>query len=76
MDQNLAYMYKMVQEAEGKLIFRRETLETYGAKVNLFPGVRDWFTRICDYGAAHDVIVEHYKMHRKIAGVLLQYTLP
>ncbi len=60
MDQNLAYMYKMVQEAEGKLIFRRETLEDYGAKVDLFPGVRDWFTRMYDYGAAYDVIVEHY----------------
>ena len=60
MDQNLAYMYKMVQEAEGKLVFRRETLEDYGAKVTLFHGVRDWFTRICEYSAAHDVIVEHY----------------
>lgn len=60
MDQNLAYMYKMVQEAEGNLIFNKKTLEDYGAKVNLFPGVEDWFKRICEYGIAQGVIVEHY----------------
>ena len=37
MDTNLAYMYKMVQESEGKLIFSRESLAGYGAKVKLFP---------------------------------------
>ena len=41
MDQNLAYMYKMVQEAEGNIIFKKETLEDYGARVHLFPGVED-----------------------------------
>lgn len=60
MDQNLAYMYKMVQEAEGNIIFNKKTLEDYGAKVNLFPGVGDWFKRICEYGTVHGVIVEHY----------------
>ena len=60
MDQNLAYMFKMVQEAEGTLIFNKKTLAEYGAKVDLFPGVSDWFRRICAYGAAKGVIVEHY----------------
>lgn len=60
MDQNLAYMYKMVQEAEGNIIFNKKTLEDYGAKVSLFPGVGDWFKRICDYGTVQGVIVEHY----------------
>lgn len=60
MDQNLAYMYKMVQEAEGKLVFNKKALEDYGAKVSLFPGVVDWFKRICEYGTAKGVIVEHY----------------
>ena len=46
MDTNLAYMYKMVQESEGKLIFSRESLAGYGAKVKLFPGVLQWFERI------------------------------
>ncbi|MDC7295100.1 haloacid dehalogenase-like hydrolase [Butyrivibrio sp. DSM 10294] len=60
MDQNLAYMYKMLQESEGKLILNRKTLEEYGSKVQLFPGVEDWFERIRAYGKQKGVIVEHY----------------
>lgn len=60
MDTNLAYMYKMVQEAEGKLIFTREKLAEYGSKVKLFKGVEHWFERIRAYGKKHKVIVEHY----------------
>ena len=60
MDQNLAYMLLMKKKAAGKLVFTRENLENYGAKVGLFPGVEDWFERIRAYGAEHDVIVEHY----------------
>ena len=60
MDSNLAYMYKMVLEAEGNLVFNRKALMDYGARVTLFPGVREWFSRLRAYGAEHGVIVEHY----------------
>lgn len=60
MDSNLAYMYKMVKEAEGRFIFNRRSLEDYGAKVALFPGVEDWFERLRAYGKERNVIVEHY----------------
>lgn len=60
MDQNLAYMYKMIQEAEGTLIFNKKTLNEYGAKVRLFPGVEEWFERIREYGKSKGVIIEHY----------------
>ncbi|MCR4645954.1 MAG: haloacid dehalogenase-like hydrolase [Oscillospiraceae bacterium] len=60
MDSNLAYMYKMKLEAEGREIFSREKLMEYGSKVALFPGVETWFGRIRQYGAQHGVIVEHY----------------
>ena len=61
MDSNLAYMLKMAQEArERQLEFSRKTLAEFGAKVQLFPGVEEWFRRIREYGAAHGVIVEHY----------------
>ncbi len=60
MDTNLAYMFKMVQEAEGRIVFTRKTLEDYGAKVTLFPGVEEWFDRIKQYGLEQGVIVEHY----------------
>ena len=60
MDQNLAYMYKMVQEAEGHFVFSRAALMDYGAKVALFPGVNEWFDRLRLFGEQHGVIVEHY----------------
>lgn len=60
MDQNLAYMFKMMEAAEGRVLFTRDTLLACGAKVQLFPGVEDWFRRIKEYGDTHGVIVEHY----------------
>ena len=60
MDQNLAYMYVMKQEAEGKVLFTKKTLAEYGANVELFPGVKEWFERIRKYGKEKGVIVEHY----------------
>ena len=60
MDENLAYMYLMIQKAKGKVLFTRGTLASYGAKVELFPGVTEWFDRITAYGLEHGVIVEHY----------------
>lgn len=60
MDQNLAYMYLMMEEAEGNLLFKKEKLKEYGSKVKLFPGVEEWFQRIKKYGAEKGIIVEHY----------------
>lgn len=60
MDQNLAYMFTMKQESEGKVLFTKDTLEKYGASVELFPGVEEWFERIREYGTEKNVIVEHY----------------
>lgn len=60
MDQNLSYMYVMKQEAEGKVLFTKEKLTEYGSKVELFPGVSEWFKRINEYGKEKGVIVEHY----------------
>ncbi len=60
MDQNLAYMHKMVREAEGHFVFSRAALMDYGAKVALFPGVNEWFERLRVFGEENSVIVEHY----------------
>ncbi len=60
MDGNLAYMYKMVREAEGNLILNKKALEEYGSRVRLFPGVEDWFERVRRYGAELGVRIEHY----------------
>lgn len=60
MDSNLAYMYKMVEEAEGTLVLNRKSLAAYGKKVTLYPGVEEWFARIRRYGEEQGVLVEHY----------------
>ena len=60
MDTNLAYMYKMVKEAEGNFIVKKDSLLEYGSKVALFPGVKEWFKRIRQHGYDRGVIVEHY----------------
>ena len=60
MDQNLAYMLKMMEAAEGRVLFTKDALLKYGAQLRLFPGVDKWFSRIREYGDAHGVTVEHY----------------
>lgn len=60
MDGNLAYMYVMMDEARGKLVFNRKSLEEYGSRVQLFPGVSEWFGRINEYGGEKGITVEHY----------------
>ena len=60
MDSNLAWMYLMLKGARGKEIFRKEMLMDYGAKVELYKGVRDWFERTRHYGEERGVKVEHY----------------
>ena len=60
MDGNLAYMYVMMDEARGRLIFNRKSLEEYGSHVKLYPGVAEWFDRINAYGREKEISVEHY----------------
>ena len=60
MDSNLAYMYVMMDEARGRLIFNREKLQEYGKNVQLFQGVEDWFDRLNEYGCQRGITVEHY----------------
>lgn len=60
MDNNLAYMYKMIQEAVGRFYVTREKLMEYGNQVKLYEGVRTWFERIREYGLEHGVCIEHY----------------
>ncbi|WP_159648819.1 HAD family hydrolase [Erysipelothrix aquatica] len=60
MDTNLSYMYKMMEASRGKHIFNRESLLDYGSKIELFPGVEQWFERIDQYGDLMGIDVEHY----------------
>ena len=55
-----AQAFKMLQKAEGRVHFTKENLRDFGLKVNMFPGVEDWFERIREYGKESGVIIEHY----------------
>ena len=60
MDTNLAWMYLMLKGSFGKKFFRREMLAGYGAKVELYDGVKEWFGRVRRYGEERGILVEHY----------------
>ena len=60
MDQTLAYMYKMLEEAQGHFYPTKDVLAGYGAKVQMYPGVEDWFGRIKKYGEERNICIEHY----------------
>ncbi len=60
MDQNSAYMLKMIEKTHGKYYLTKESLAEYGSRVKLFDGVDTWFDRINTYGLSKGVLVEHY----------------
>lgn len=60
MDQILAYMYTMVEEAKGKMLLNRDEFNKLGTSVKLFSGVETWFKRVNEYGERIGVQVEHY----------------
>ena len=60
MDQILAYMYMMLEEAKGKLIVNRNMLRALGKDVQLFDGVSDWFARVNEYARSRGLQPEHY----------------
>lgn len=57
----LAYMKLMYDEAKACGIkLRREDFKEFGKEIELFDGVRQWFSLINEYGDSHGVKVEHY----------------
>lgn len=57
----LAYMKLMFDEAHKKGIsLRREDFHRFGSQIELFPGVREWFSLVNEYGKSRGVVVEHY----------------
>ncbi len=60
MDQILAYMLTILQEAEGRMLLTREVFNELGRDVKLFDGLDTWFKRVNEYGRSLGVVVEHY----------------
>jgi 2-hydroxy-3-keto-5-methylthiopentenyl-1-phosphate phosphatase len=60
-DMTLTYMAKMIAAARArKLSLRREAFQESGRNIRLFPGVKEWFSRINAYAASRDIRVLHY----------------
>ena len=57
----LSYMKLMFDEArKAGIKLRRDDFRRFGASVELFKGVREWFTLVNEYGRQKGVRVEHY----------------
>ena len=57
----LAYMKLMYDEAKKNSIpLRRQKFQEFGKHIELFEGVKEWFSLINDYGRTHGVKIEHY----------------
>ncbi|NMB36882.1 MAG: haloacid dehalogenase-like hydrolase [Bacteroidales bacterium] len=57
----LAYMKLMIDEARyAGISLKRDSFVSFGRAIKLFPGVKEWFSLINEYGHKKGVIVEHY----------------
>lgn len=57
----LSYMKLMFDEARRQGIpLRRDNLRSFGAGIELFEGVKEWFSLVNSYAASKGVRVEHY----------------
>ena len=71
MDGLLAYMYTMIEECRKQGInLDREYLRRCGESIELFPGVKEWFSRINAFGEEQGVTVEHYVLSSGLTEVI------
>lgn len=60
-DQILTYMFLMLQKANAQNIsLKRESFRSFGKKIGLFNGVKEWFKLVNSFGKAIGVNIEHY----------------
>ena len=60
MDQILAYMLTILQEAKGRMPLTRSLFNELGRDVKLFDGIETWFERINLHGEKLGLEIEHY----------------
>ncbi|MDR3208083.1 MAG: haloacid dehalogenase-like hydrolase [Oscillospiraceae bacterium] len=70
MDRILAYMYLMLQKAEGKTQITRQAFVDKGRTVTLFPGLEDWFDRVNAYARQAGVNAEHFIISSGLAEII------
>jgi hypothetical protein len=70
MDRILAYMYLMLQKAEGKTRITRQAFVDKGRTVELFPGLGDWFERVNAHARRAGVTTEHFIISSGLAEII------
>lgn len=71
MEAILSYLYYMVKKSEEKGVpMTKEYLSSLGKDIKLFPGVKDWFSRINHYAKEQGAIVEHYVVSSGIKPII------
>ena len=71
MDGILAYMYTMLRKSREKgMPLTREALVEKGRSIELFPGVKEWFTRINAFGESLGVEIEHYILSSGLSEII------
>lgn len=71
MDSILAYMYMMLRKAESAdQPIRREDFVKMGEQIVLYPGVKEWFARINEYGQRLGLEVEHYVISSGLSEII------
>ena len=57
----LTYMFLMLEEAKkNNISLTRESFQSFGKNVELFRGVKQWFSFINEYGASIGLDIKHY----------------
>lgn len=57
----LTYMFLMLEEAKkNNISLTRESFQSFGKNVELFRGVKQWFSFINEYGASIGLDIRHY----------------
>ena len=60
-DNILIYMWLMLEKAHAAGVpVRRDDIKRYGATIDLFDGVTEWFDRVNKYGRENLVKIEHF----------------
>jgi len=68
-DGNLAYMWKMLEEARNTGT-RKEDFLSCGKSIRLFKGVIDWFDRLNDYADNLGIELEHYLLSSGLSEIV------
>ena len=67
----LTYMFLMLEEAKkNNISLTRESFQSFGKNVELFRGVKQWFSFINEYGASIGLDIKHYINSSGLKGMI------